>query len=374
VSTTSYTPSSNLAENTTYYWRVRAESSCGSSNWSSVWSFATGSPCTTPSAPSLISPVNYATNSDLRPTFSWSSASQATSYTIQASTSSSFSSYIIYQSVSTVSYTSSSNLVENTTYYWRVRAESSCGNSEWSSTWSFTTGSSCPAPSAPSLISPPNNATDIALRPTFSWSSVSGATSYTIQVSISSSFSTYVVSQPATVTFYTLSSDLTENTMYYWRVRAESSCGSSEWSKTSKFKTSKTPCPILPPPVATIPDDEEAAGKITLSWDAVDGADSYNIQISTTKVFSPDSIVRAFATTSSSANEKLPPGNYYWRVRAENKCGSGDWSDIHRMLIVEKLWYHKVVENPIFSILVAVILAIIGIIIQQYFNSHKSKV
>jgi hypothetical protein len=251
------------------------------------------------------------------------------------------------------------------THNYYVYCEDGRGGSDRSPDSGTLTGPivSCTAPSAPSLINPANNATGIALRPTFSWGSVSQATSYTIQVSTSPSFSSYVVSQPATVAFYTLSSDLTENTVYYWRVRAESSCGSSEWSKTSKFKTSETPCPILPSPAVTTPDNEEGAGKITLSWNAVDGADSYSIQISTTKVFSPDSIVRAFTTTSTSTNVKLPLGKYYWRVRAENKCGTGNWSDIHCIWMYEEPWYYKVVGNPIFPILVTVVLAIIGVMV-----------
>jgi ligand-binding sensor domain-containing protein len=45
--------------------------------------------------------------------------------------------------------------------------------------------------SDPTLASPSNSATDVAINPTLTWNAVSGATSYTTQYSTSSSFATY---------------------------------------------------------------------------------------------------------------------------------------------------------------------------------------
>lgn len=104
-----------------------------------------GSSPTPPSAPTLVSPSNGATNVSTSPTLSWNASSGATSYRAQVSTSSSFSTTVFDQSVSTTSVTVS-GLASGTTYYWRVSASNSAGTSSWSATWSFTTGSSAPCP------------------------------------------------------------------------------------------------------------------------------------------------------------------------------------------------------------------------------------
>jgi hypothetical protein len=88
-----------------------------------------------PSAPNLLSPDDGSSTSDDTPTFTWSSVSGATSYSIQVSTSSTFSTLEINETTSDTSYTPGSPLPAGT-HYWRVRASNTCGDGPWSSTWS----------------------------------------------------------------------------------------------------------------------------------------------------------------------------------------------------------------------------------------------
>lgn len=98
-------------------------------------------------------------------------------------------------------------------------------------------------PSAPTLISPTNNSTGISTSPTLSWSASSGATSYRLQVSLNSSFSSFVLDQSnISATSFTLNG-LTNNTTYYWRVNASNSAGTSQWSSVWSFTTISQPCP-----------------------------------------------------------------------------------------------------------------------------------
>ncbi|MBP5709862.1 MAG: fibronectin type III domain-containing protein [Bacteroidales bacterium] len=118
-----------------YYWRVCAYNSIDTSAWSAVWSFDN---CASLSAPTLISPANLSTNIPLNgQLFQWSAVSDATDYELQYSTSNNFTTY------TTISTTTQSAVINGlslgTTYYWRVRARNSSGNSLWSSTWQFTT-------------------------------------------------------------------------------------------------------------------------------------------------------------------------------------------------------------------------------------------
>jgi len=96
-----------------------------------------------------------------------------------------------------------------------------------------------PGLQAPTLISPPNGATDVSLTPTFNWSPVSDALSYYLQLSTSSDFSSPLLFQVAGPP-YTLPSQysLSTNTTYYWRVRAaKGSVEFSSWSSVWHFTT-----------------------------------------------------------------------------------------------------------------------------------------
>ncbi|MDD4857775.1 MAG: S8 family serine peptidase [Candidatus Krumholzibacteria bacterium] len=192
---------------------------------------------TVPSAPTLSSPTNGATAVSTSPTLSWAASSGATSYRYQVSTSSDFSVTLYDASTSSTS-VALSVLAASTTYYWRVNATNTAGTSDWSSVYSFTTASSSgSAPSAPTLISPTNGATSVSRTPTLSWAASTGATSYSYQVSTSSSFSTIARSGTTTSTSVTISSSLSKNTTYYWRVNATNTYGTSAWSSVWNFKT-----------------------------------------------------------------------------------------------------------------------------------------
>jgi len=95
-------------------------------------------------------------------------------------------------------------------------------------------------PGAVSLTSPSSGANDIAIRPTLSWQSESSATSYRIEIATDSAFSNIVANGTVNNgTNYQPSADLTANTTYYWRVRADNGCG-NVWSSTATFNTTAT--------------------------------------------------------------------------------------------------------------------------------------
>jgi chitinase len=97
-------------------------------------------PITIPSAPILASPPNGATQVSINPTLSWYPSSGATSYRLQVSTDSTFASTptLDQSGIIPTSY-AVTGLTNNTTYYWRVNAANTGGNSRWSTVNSFTT-------------------------------------------------------------------------------------------------------------------------------------------------------------------------------------------------------------------------------------------
>jgi alpha-L-fucosidase len=97
----------------------------------------------TPAAPALVTPAN-GTTGQATSTVSWGSVDDAFSYGVQVSIGSTFAAPVYSQSGTSALSQAVVGLVPNTTYYWRANASgnvSYLSPSLWSSTWSFTTGS-----------------------------------------------------------------------------------------------------------------------------------------------------------------------------------------------------------------------------------------
>ena len=103
----------------------------------------------------MSAPVSGSTPHSLRPTFSWSASSGASSYTLVVSSSSSYSSPLINTTInnSLTSYTPSKDLSAGKKLYARIMANGA-NPSAWSSI-NFTTPL---PPSVPALVYPANNA------------------------------------------------------------------------------------------------------------------------------------------------------------------------------------------------------------------------
>ncbi len=104
-------------------------SSCGKDNPVSV---------TAPGTPTLSLPADGATDQPMTTTLTWSTVSTATTYHIQVSSSSTFSSFIAEDSSLTAATATVHWLVDSTTYYWRARAKNAAGVSNWTDPWHFT--------------------------------------------------------------------------------------------------------------------------------------------------------------------------------------------------------------------------------------------
>ena len=135
-----YTITNTLPYFTTYYWRVNATASAGTSDWSTVFSFTT-IPAPVPGPPALVSPLNNTMGISLTPLLRWSFTSNSTSYYVNLSSDSSFNT-ILFDSVITslLQVTVPQNILSgDSKYFWRVNATSSGGSGPWSSVWNFRT-------------------------------------------------------------------------------------------------------------------------------------------------------------------------------------------------------------------------------------------
>jgi hypothetical protein len=104
-----------------------------------VYYYHSSGPVTAPASPSLASPSNGATGQFTAPTLSWNTSSGATSYRLQVSATSGFTTLDVDQSAISGTSFAAPGLQYGTTYYWRVSASNSGGSSGFSAIWSFTT-------------------------------------------------------------------------------------------------------------------------------------------------------------------------------------------------------------------------------------------
>ena len=80
---------------------------------------------------------------------------------------------------------------------------------------------------APALTAPTNGATNVPVRPTFTWNAAAGAADYLLEVDDTANFSSPVYSAAIAATSHTPGSDLPSNTHLYWRVTANNPCASA---------------------------------------------------------------------------------------------------------------------------------------------------
>jgi len=88
---------------------------------------------------------------------------------------------------------------------------------------------------APTLVSPPDNATDVSLNSCIVWNKVDSVSGYMLEISETSDFSTTIVSVSVSDTCYDLSGNLESNTKYYWRVKSLKDGNESVWSTVWSF-------------------------------------------------------------------------------------------------------------------------------------------
>ena len=102
-----------------------------------------------PVTPALVMPANGMDDVARQPTFSWAADEAAENYIIEVATDSGFANIVASGTTDANSWSPGTPLTPMTTYYWRVRAGSACGDSVYSTTWSFTTGVTFPEPYCP---------------------------------------------------------------------------------------------------------------------------------------------------------------------------------------------------------------------------------
>ena len=260
--------------------------------------------------------VTGGNDSQGRPTLKWNAVSGAAKYEVYRARSLN-GDYIKYSTVTGTSYTNTSYIENGTTYYYKVRALDANGTAgAWSSVVSVTYKQTLPAPTV-------TGGNDTQGRPTLKWNAVSGAAKYEVYRARSKD-GTYSLMSTQSATGYTNTSDLTNGTTYYYKVRALDANGTAgAWSSVVSVTYKQT----LPAPTVTGGNDSQ--GRPTLKWNAVSGAAKYEVYRARSK--DGDYIKYSTVTGTSYTNTSyIENGNtYYYKVRALKSDGTaGAWSSV----------------------------------------------
>ncbi|HUU29997.1 MAG TPA: SUMF1/EgtB/PvdO family nonheme iron enzyme [archaeon] len=323
----------------TYYYRIQATNDYNvTSGWSSEEKKVEVTP--PPGIPTLYDP-GTSVISDTNYTLSWSNVSGATSYTIEEATDNLFNSPTA-QTVTGTSQSFSHSVSSTTTYYYRVKANSATGSSEWSNLVDMIVN---PLPfGPPPVLSDPGTTVSYGKSYTLNWSSVDGAISYTIEEATESTFAS-ATTQTVTGTSQSFSHSVGSTTTYYYRVKANSATTSSDWSNTVDMIVNSPSVPTLNDPGNSV----LSGVSYTLSWSSVSEAISYTIEEATDNSFAGAISQNATGTSKSFSHSVSAPTNYYYRVKANMEGGSSDWSNTVDMLVTLSIPGTPVLKDPGYS-------------------------
>jgi uncharacterized lipoprotein YddW (UPF0748 family) len=189
-----------------------------------------------PPVPVLAFPSNGSANVEDTVILKWNYPNLATSYRLQISRSATFDS-LMFLDVSGITDTFRvvTGIDGQTKYYWRVYSVNAGGASSFSASFNFTTG----FPPKTILAYPLNNTLNIPVDTVLYWRATPGADTYRLLLARSLDFSpTSIVVDASgiTDTLYTVQ-NLMENSLHFWKVRAENVFGEGLYSDIWRFKT-----------------------------------------------------------------------------------------------------------------------------------------
>lgn len=227
---TSKAPAARLLFGETYFLRIRAIHNADTSDWSEERFVKTLDVF------QLKKPANAATGVDIMAEVQWTEIKGIDKYSIFISTDPGFQHFETYTAGKALKKMKPDTLNFDTKYFWRMAAIHS-KDTLLSDTLSFTTLKTV------SLSSPANNATNIVMRPDLGWTKMAGILSYDLELDSHSDFSnarSYNI--PATTgsgleRFNVPLHVLDSASVYYWRVKANSSRDTSVFSPTWNFRT-----------------------------------------------------------------------------------------------------------------------------------------
>lgn len=288
--------------NGNYGYRVQACNAGGCGNWSTTASIGVLLPPSTPAS------ITVPATSDGPITISWAASATATNYDLYQEINGADWQRIHSGSATSITLHVSTSGDYN---YW-VAATNASG---WSGVLraSSTVVVTIPPASAPSLGVPTTNGTGSY---TVNWGGVSGATNYTLQEQVNGGGWSTAYSGSGTSKAF---SGMSAGASYSYRVQACNAGGCGPWSATHTVVL----VPAAPSSIS-MPSDVAYPGGAMISWSAVSGATSYNLQ--KTSLASNETSTVYSGSATSRFDDDIPPGRYDYAVDACNAAGCSGWT------------------------------------------------
>ena len=272
-----------------------------------------------PAAVVLLSPADGATDQPIGTVLSWQESTDASTYQIVVATDPAFNSIIVDEE-STSTSLNLNGLLANTTYYWMVTAINDCGASQDNETSNFTT-----IPDLSFTADPPNREACQVQSPGFTLNISDGfndpvSISYEVTpaqpIEIDFSIDPANVPPGSTVTAF-LTNLITIPVGTYM---IEFMIDDGENTNQALVTLSLGEAPTLPNMVSPNDGQSIMADNVSFSWETVDNATEYQIEIARDDAFT--NIISAETVVATSFDlDFQESGTYYWRVTAINNCG-----------------------------------------------------
>lgn len=302
---------SNLSNNTTYTYRVRAYNTAGSSDASNE------ATVTTASVPVKPDNLKISSTGTDRLTITWrDNANNEKGYRIERKPVNGTFSEIATVGANVTSYTNT-GLSNNTTYTYRVRAFNDAGNSQYSNEISGKTGVSL---AKPDTLEVSTISTD---RVTITWKDrSSNETGFVIERKTENGSYSEIATVRANTTSYT-DTRLRNNTTYTYRIQAYNNEGRSEFSEELKVTTGLVPDKPTELTITLVDTD-----RIRIEWkDNADNETGFRIERKTENGdFTEIATVRANVTSYTNTGLRNRT-EYTYRVRAYNNTGNSAFSN-----------------------------------------------
>ena len=307
VTVTSYT-NTGAKDGVTYYYKVTAVNDSGESAYSNIVSGQNKAVTPKPAAP--VVKIGHSASSG-KPMLTWNAVSGATSYKVYRATSQN-GTYSLLGTVTTTSYINT-GAKDGVTYYYKVKAVNSAGESAFSNTVSGQSKSVTPKPSAP-VVKIGHSAT--SGKPMLTWNAVDGAASYKVYRATAKNGAYSVINTTNALTYTNTGAAL--GTTYYYKVEALNAAGKSlGFSDVVEGKVA----PVLAVGYSSV------SGKPQLTWKAVPGATEYQVYRSTQQNSGYTKINTTTATSYVNTGAKANT-TYYYKIVAVKGTAVSDFSNI----------------------------------------------
>lgn len=314
VTSTNYSDN-YLSTASTYYYKVQAVFNTGTGPFSDV---VVATTLTLNSALTQPNNVKATLINSNQVNLTWDTVSSALYYNVFRATAIN-GTYINIASVNTPYYTDT-NLVSGTTYYYKIQAVNSYSASPYSNVVQVQ------AFLDNNILATPTNVVATPLSPSqihVKWDNVQSATVYNVYRS-NSMIGTYDLVASVTTPFH-VDTNLSSNTMYFYKIQAGNSVGLGNYSEVVYARTQYSVSTLgTPTNLKALP---LSSSQIFITWEAVNGASYYNIYraISANGAFTKVSTVDTPYYTDEGLSAKT---TYYYKIQAGNNTTTGSQSSI----------------------------------------------